>query len=416
MSLQAHSQTILILAYLRGGAIVGQIVALMVSQWLLALQLNGVSLSAGILFLACFNVWVLSTQEIMRASPRRVFAHLLVDMAQLAWMIAWSGGAMNPFVSLFLVPVALASWALPAQWMFAVAGSASVAYGLSVLLGAQLPHIHRMMELHLWGMAINFLLSCAILVSVLRRLAQLRDQKEQELANLRESASQARALLQLATHAAALAHSLNTPLGTLTLALEELALDAREQDFSGLDDVERAIQLVAICRDHVRALVRDAQSHQQPVSLSALVEKTLERWRLMRPEIALKAELALSAPLPQILTHAAAFAHVLHALLDNAADASLAQGKNAVTLSLRVGAQKTLQGQISDQGGAAQVRADELSRSALFVSAKPGGLGLGLAVCRLSMEQWRAHLHFVPTPEGISAHFEIPLSALSHPA
>ena len=79
---------------------------------------------------------------------------------------------------------------------------------------------------------------------------------EREIARLREQFTRNEGSIALATHAASVAHQLNTPLRTLTLMVEDLASGAT----TGAEREEHATMksLLLVCRDRVKELATPA--------------------------------------------------------------------------------------------------------------------------------------------------------------
>ena len=212
-------------------------------------------------------------------------------------------------------------------------------------------------------------------------------------------------ILGLATHAAAMAHSLNTPLATLTLLLDDLAEDLSPQP--GLHgEAVRAQELVAVCRDHVRELARAADPGRQRVlALADWVDELVARWELLRPEIQLERRIAL----PPVAVRAdPAVAHLLQALLDNAADASRERGRERVVLELSLDAD-ALAGAIADEGSGA---AGDGRTLGLRRSDKAHGLGVGLALSHATVERLGGRLELTTGSGGSVARFRLPLASL----
>jgi two-component system, sensor histidine kinase RegB len=408
---------------LRYWAAVGQVLAITAAVMIWNLELNWQALAIGPAALLSFNAWLHARRPSACApadnsapqlmpTDARAFLHLAFDVAELSYVIALSGGVMNPFSSMFLVPVALATLALPTSSIWAAAALAISGYAASALVANRLAHIHGLMQLHLWGMAINFLLCCLVFVLILTRLAASRQHREIELAKLREFAARARGLTYLASHTAALAHGLNTPLGSLSLALEDALEDAYQGIASDPKLIADSLQIVHVCRDQIRTLVQDARARSESQdathdSIVQLSHTAIQRWQLLRPEIQLHVE-ADTAVWPALtLSDGDSFIHLLCTLLDNAADASLANDRCEVRLRLRLNAQSALIGEVHDQGS------DDVSELSVnvFRSAKSSGFGLGLAVCQLSIDQWQGSLEFERRQEGTCSRFRIPLSA-----
>ena len=85
------------------------------------------------------------------------------------------------------------------------------------------------------------------------------------------------------------------------------------------------------------------------LALSDWVDELVARWELLRPEIQLERRIAL----PPVAVRAdPAVAHLLQALLDNAADASRERGRERVVLELSLDAD-ALAGAIADEGSGA---------------------------------------------------------------
>lgn len=398
------------LAMLRWWAAAGQAAAILATLEWLQIPLRPWPLWSGVVALAVFNLVLLMRPLRVPVVPALAVAHLGFDIAQLTFVIAFSGGAMNPFVSLFLVPIALATLVLPVRHILLVAGLATLGYALAATLGPALPHIHGVagtFDLHLWGMAVNFVLSAIVFVLVLTRLAAARDERERELARLREQTARSEGILGLATHAAAMAHALNTPLGTLTLMLDDLREDCADRPTLQAD-IDRARSVVAVCRDQVRKLVHDAHPDAHAVEpLADYLATVVARWELLRPAIVLHKSIELPA-LP--VRADPALAHLLQALLDNAADASQAQQQCAVSLRLAL-KDDALIGEITDRGGRALV--ERPLAGTLYASTKANGMGVGLALSHATVERLGGDLSLEPGQDGATTRFTLPLRRLA---
>jgi two-component system sensor histidine kinase RegB len=69
----------------------------------------------------------------------------------------------------------------------------------------------------------NFLISAAVVLAFSTLLALALRQRELELSALRERFARNEGIVALATHAASVAHELNTPLATMTLLADDVA-------------------------------------------------------------------------------------------------------------------------------------------------------------------------------------------------
>jgi two-component system sensor histidine kinase RegB len=397
------------LVVLRWLAVGGQAVTIALVVHGLGMALHAVPLWLGVGALAAFNLWAgWRVRHVARVAPAEAVAHAAVDIFVLAWLIGWSGGAMNPFAPLFLLPIALLAVALPAPWVVLTAALCCLGYAASALFGAPLPHVHGAagdaFNLHLAGMAVTFAISVAVVVFFLTRLAQALRERERELARLREQFARNEGILALATHAAAVAHELNTPLATLTLMLED-RLDQAPRG-AERDELETMAALVDACRDRVHELAAPADRaalDERP--LDAALEDVIERWRLLRPGIELERDGDLARAADARL--APGVGHLLTALLNNAADASEAAGERRVALHLASDG-AALAGSVRDYGDGLSTQAVP---GALFRSTKPNGLGVGLALSHATVERLGGELSLQAAPgRGTRVSFRLPLA------
>ena len=181
---------------------------------------------------------------------------------------------------------------------------------------------HRRPHLLLWGLGANFLISVVVVLVFSTRMAADLRARERELARLRERFTRNEGIVALATHAAAMAHELNTPLATMTLLADEISAEVKDPDLRA--DVATLSQLLALCRERIRNLA---------VPTAVDLVRVVGQWRLIRPTI----DLQRSGSLPSSLRVDPAIAHLLQALLNNAADAGEAAGAPRVDLHLEYG-------------------------------------------------------------------------------
>lgn len=392
------------LCSLRWLATAGQAVAILVASNVLHMQLPLLPLWAGVCVLAMFNAivqWHLPRRA-SEHTPATAFGHILVDITVLTWMVGFSGGIANPFGSLFVILIALAALALPRAWSLAVAAAAVLGYLTSALAGIELPASSLSpTQLQRWGSAINFLLSSVVVLLFATRLASSLRTREAELAALRERFTRNEGIVALATHAASVAHELNTPLATLTLLIDDLTEQAPNQEWH--EDLTTAQLLLGQCRQRVHELAAPAQQHSARTTIT--LEQVIWQWQLVRPTIDLHRN--PTAPLQQHVEPAVA--HLLMVLLNNAADASLQAGRQRIDLELELAGQQ-LHGQVRDYGPGFDPRQAALPGK-LFNSSKSDGLGVGLALSHATIERLGGKLWMRPADgPGSSVSFTLPVN------
>lgn len=388
-----------LLIALRYVGVAGQIASIAISAlWLeLPLPLGAVAVPIGAWF--AFNVathvWAARHHEMGQGT---IVLQLTADILALTGVLYCTGGPTNPFVSLYLLPVALGAIVLDRIRVTGLAVFAAAMYTLLLFRHIPLPHAPL---LHEYGMWVNFLVSAALLVAFLNHFIRVVDQQRRSLASARESALRDESVLGLGFLAAGTAHELNTPLATMGLVLDEW----RSGVAPTAHDIETMREQLARCRVHVRALAGMAKGLPDDAmgaqSARAFLERTIERWRLLRPGLDVDitfdgtetGRLAVDATLPQ------AFAN----LLNNAADASSATGSSEVGVEARLDGDRLVV-RVLDRGpGPASVRSDT-------ADVPSRGLGLGLLISNATIERFGGSVRqFVRDGGGCVTEIELPL-------
>lgn len=408
MDNRASHSFIRLLTNLRWLAVAGEALTVWIVTGPLQVALPEAPLWAGIGALAVFNVYATwRARSSGDVSAATVFTHILVDILLLTWMVAWSGGVENPFSSLFLLPIALSILALPSHWIWATAAASMAGYCVSALLARELPHVHGVFSdafsIHKAGMMATFVVSVAVVLIFFTRVAAAWRKSEHEVARLREQFTRNEGIIALATHAASVAHELNTPLGTLTLMVEDLASDAATD--TQREDYATIKTLLVVCRDRVRELAMPAEAGQSGTPASSVdLERVIERWCLIRPAVNLYrtgSTVGLEKVDPAI-------GHLLLALLNNAADAGELAGSNRIDLHIETGG-RALRVSIRDHGVGFE-HAQPVLPATLFRTNKPGGMGIGLALSHATVERLGGTLSMQAASDGpgVLVSFELP--------
>ncbi len=396
------------LAILRWFAVFGQLAAVWVATEALGLHLDPRPLFAGPLMLATFAVWASRrVRRLARVGVAEVLAHVAVDLFVLTWLLYFSGGPANPFVSLYLLPIALVAFALPPRAVLVVALAAAGGYTLLMLRHVPIPHHHgdaAFFDLHLVGMWVNFLLTAAVVTIFATRLAALIAEQRQALARAREQALRNEGILAVATQAAATAHALNTPLSTMAVVLSDL-IEAHTPDAELAADLRTLRAQVDACRDAIRRLAVAAEpAARAPLPLNALVQRALERLQVLRPDA--RPEVAGLDALDRVrVVDDPRLEHLLLNLLNNAFDASLAAGRVGATLKVDL-SENHVHVTVRDLGcGFARPPAD-------FTTDKPDGLGLGLTLARVIVEHFGGCIDTKVQADAGEVRVSLPLARL----
>jgi len=416
-------------------------VLLLAVGWL-QMPLPVVPMIGATIALALFNLYTQWRLQLSRpVGDDEILAQLLVDVAILAILLYFSGGSANPFVSLFLIPVTIAATALPARHAWFLAGATTLAYSLLMFWNHPLPALQGEMAaldaqfarasgvapehaghasgfaLHVLGMWLNFVVSTLVVAFFLTRMAAALKARDQELAAAREAALKNEQILALGTLAAGAAHKLGTPLSTMAVVLRETEL-AHGDDAELTEDLRLLRQQVDECKKILSQTLasagqaRDDDSRQLP--LDAYLERLLEEWQLIRPQVHIAAHLDGERPAPRIATDRTLEQALLN-LLDNAADAS----PERLELHARWDASDLCidildHGPGIDAAVAARIGTPFFStKDGANGGAVSGGLGIGFFLSNATLERFGGRVELAPHPNGgTRTRVSLPLTRL----
>lgn len=400
------------MAWLRPCAAIGQALAIAAAMVWLHVALPLAPLVGGIVVLVLASpVAFLRVRDARLIGEAEAFGHVAFDILLLGWALYFTGGASNPFTTLLLVPVALSAAALSGKFTAVLTALAAAVYGALVFVRVPLPDMSMHGEgfrLHLTGMTINFMIAVLLLAVFIGRMSASLNVQRETMRRLRERALRDEGILAMATQAAEAAHQLNTPLSTLRTLLPELER-GREHDPALREDVRVMTGEVERCRGILRGMVEYGRQQLagtvQATTLGCYVRDSADRFRLLRPDAELTTEVA-PALREQPIAVQPGLAHALLNLLQNALDASLQNGSQAVTLMASV-VDGRVQFVIGDRGDGLSA---QKTAGLPAVSSKPDGLGIGLALARSTVERMQGELRTHRGDGGTRVSVTLPLA------
>jgi len=127
-----------------------------------------------------------------KASQKAILVQICADIIFLSLLLFFSGGATNAFVSLLLIPIAIAAVTLTPLLLTVVAFLAIASYSI-LLWSLPMSVMHGNMQGHFIGMGINFLFSALVVAIVVGKMARSINQQELAIAAYRENPIKARA-------------------------------------------------------------------------------------------------------------------------------------------------------------------------------------------------------------------------------
>lgn len=331
---------------------------------------------------------------------KEFFIHLLVDIIFFSILLYFSGGASNPFISYYLIPISIAAITLPRAYTASIALIALIGY--SLLLNYHIPvmaiapsHMGHTMagnNLHVLGMWANFAISAAIISYFVSQIASELELQQKNIAEHREQQLENEQLLAIGTLAAGTAHELGTPLNTMRLLVDEMQL--HQTNNKDIDLLSQQIDQCKITLKQLQSTANESSANEYTnQTLQSYFDQLIERWQLMRPELNAKVSYAQSDyPAPEIRFHPTIAQSILN-LLNNAADASPSEVEVSISWS---DAEVIIC--IKDFGEGYQATASSDLRP--FSTNKADGLGLGLFLSQNTVTRFGGSISLDKLPEG----------------
>ena len=335
-----------------------------------------------------------------------------VDVLLLTGLLAISGGAANPFSVLYLVLVTLGAITSTSTWTWIIVSLSSVGYAFLFTAHIQLPpelggfemseHMHgaSSYDIHLHGMWLAHTISSVAIAFFVSRLSRsLSQEKERQVQNAR--------LLGLAALAAGASHEIGNPLGTITIATDELEYELSRRNDSV--ELSKDVQLIKEEVDRVK-LVLDRLSSaagelrgEGPVALelSDILQNIVESTGADQDRI----QVNLSAELASPRWPVQAAGQAISQLIRNALQAT--EDKIWIKASMVHGGIELL---IIDEGIGMDTTCLNRLGEPFFTTGKSGGMGLGVFIARSLIDQLSGELSFVSClQQGTTARIWLPL-------
>jgi signal transduction histidine kinase len=215
----------------------------------------------------------------------------------------------------------------------------------------------------------------------------------------------------------AFAHELNQPL-TSILGNAEAALrliDNGNADIGELRDILRDIVhddvRAAQVIDRLRALLEKGELLRRPVDLSVTAREVLEiaKSELITRHVRVTTDLDVALPI--VMADRVQLQQILLNLLMNACEAmsGLPVAERKLALATRhVPEESCVQVTVTDSG--CGIPPGDLERIFQpFVTTKPSGMGMGLAICRSVAESHRGRLWAESSGAGATFHLKVPV-------
>jgi len=326
-------------------------------------------------------------------SQLALLMQICADILFLSLLLFFSGGATNAFVSLLLIPIAIAAVTLTPTLLALVAFFAIFSY--SVLLWyLPMSVMHGNMQGHFIGMGINFLFSALVVAIVVGKMARSINQRELAIAAYRENLLKQEQVTSLGVASAQVTHQLATPIATVQLLADELSEDFPNNEI--VKDIQGQLSRCSDSLDAFRAMVFDIKEQTiVATTISDLLKDLLDNLHVNYPEI--KVELVKQQPLnTEIMADAALLPAILN-LINNAVRATKANRCNKLTLISQV-YEDNWQFIIRDYGIGFTL--EKLKKLGVMPVNSEQGLGMAVLLSHASLERLGGELALTNHHQG----------------
>lgn len=406
------------LIMLRWLAVSGQLVTVLIVVLGMGVALPVAPMLVVIALLVALNL--VSTARLAKArsiANGEVLGALLLDVAALTALLYLSGGATNPFVSIFLLQVVLGAILLDTRSSWILAAAAIACFLLLVIAHRTLvlPENFRigLFDLYILGAFVSFVLVAVLLVFFVTRINANLRARDARLAALRQQAAEEDHIVRMGLLASGAAHELGTPLALVSVVLNDWA---KMPEFAApelAEELGEAQAALARCKAIVTGILvsaGEARGENPAVTtLSAFIDDVAGEWRaqnggralILRDEVAPGGDVEIVSD--------AALKQVIWNVLDNARDAS----PKAIVLVARRDADMLIF-EVRDEGpGFTADMLQHFGRPYASTKGRPGG-GLGLFLVTNVMRKLGGRVTARNRPEGGAlVCLELPIAALA---
>ncbi len=394
---------------LRNLAIIGQAIAIILTSNFLRVELKTLHFLEIIIGIM-ISINIITFYRIKTAkkiSQFELFFQLTIDIIALYALLYFTGGASNPFTSLFILQVIIAAIALSPIYTWITSLIAICLYTLLMFKYHELPslehnHSGDFFNLHVQGMWVSFVLLTLIVAWFIVRINQTIRKQDSLLADI----SKVAAVGTIAAHAA---HELGTPLTTLTLLAESYNKDLPKEEREHkakifLQELKRCKQIIS----NITATggVLRAESGNL-IEINNFIDNIIKSWQAKKTSTNLSINILNETNNLRIVAENTLIQSI-HNLLDNASDSSPQQ----IELNISIN-NEYLNINIRDYGtGINNDIIDKIGQPGF--TTKAHGMGMGLFLAKTVISRFNGKLVLKNHPKGgVITNLILPLKELS---
>lgn len=400
------------LVNIRWIAVAGQFVTLVTVHFSLDLPFDLILALTAVALSALFNMYLQYRYRAARQlSDREASLQLAYDLSQLSALLYLTGGIQNPFSVLLLVPVTISATMLSRRATLSL-------LSLAILLSLALVQWHAPLPwgepelifppLYLLGLWVALALSMVFLALYAARISEEARRRADALTATQAALAREHQLSALGALAAAAAHELGTPLGSIMLTARELTA-GKDIPQPLLAELELIYGEARRCRTILEELASshaDGDSdHFADLPLEAIVRQAAEPYAHRGKQILVESDPDTGSGLLMVANRAE-IRHGLGNFIENA----VRYAGDEIRVRL-LGDDDSIVIEISDDGpGFDAAVINDLGEPYVF-AARPhdkldsqgeitGGLGLGIFIAKTLIEQTGGRVTFSNSKPG----------------
>ena len=228
---------------LRWIGIIGQLIAVNFVYFFLNSNFDFITSNLIIFFGILSNLYLIFIYKKTQLSDRSAFIFLLIDILQLGVLLYLSGGITNPFVIFILIPSVFSSSNLSLR-------TNTLLVILTIIIIIFLTFNYQDLPINLnsdfhnnhyfyYSIPVSLIIALVFLNYFAMTFGTQSRLRKEALGKMEEVMAKEHELLSLGGQAAAAAHSLGTPLSTITIIAHDLM-----KQFKGQKDLEKDIELL----------------------------------------------------------------------------------------------------------------------------------------------------------------------------
>ncbi len=342
---------------LRNMMVLSESILIILSVYVLNIRLPEQQLWLVIAAIVAVNVYTsmrLDTEE--SVTKLEIFLQLGIDVLGITGLLYLTGGASNPIIWVFLLPVIITAIMLPQSYAWYMVILTTSMYTILVAYNVPLPSIephapitaevmhpgmssYQMLRqahilsdkhyfnLHMFGMWFGFVFSAGLVAFFVVALAKALKIQERNLAEARENALRDERVIALGTLAASAAHDMGTPLGIIAIVAHELTQEYPEHRYPDL--YQKALimqQQINRCKETLSVMSASAGEMRAESGGSMLltdyIDNVIMQWRTHKPSAKLNFFIDPNVAIDAKIIAERTLTHSIINILNNATEAT----------------------------------------------------------------------------------------------